>query len=105
LSALFILAAVDFQGILPLNPLGNTQFLIKFFYHPYYWLYMRALEGNTSPMVLLATGLTDSLITFCSHAARSQFTKKLRNVSYVKTLPGKIVSPRQTQPLSVGHKK
>ena len=57
LSALFILAAVDFQGIFPLNSRGNTQVLIKFFYHPYQGPYMRAIEGKTSRMVLLGNRL------------------------------------------------
>ena len=57
LSALFILATIDFQGIFPLKSRGNTQVLIKFFYQHYHWLYMRALEGNTSRMVLLGNRL------------------------------------------------
>jgi hypothetical protein len=65
LSALFILATIDFQGIFTLKSRGNTQVLIKFFYHPYHWLYMRALEGNTSRIVLLGNrldGLTNNIL-------------------------------------------
>lgn len=65
LSALFILATVDFKGIFPLKSRGNTQVLIKFFYHPDHWLYMRAIEGNTSRMVLLGNrldGFTNNIL-------------------------------------------